>query len=257
MARLSVNNLHIERGNKVLCQGLTHHFNPGECWALLGSNGAGKSTLLHTLAGLDKNTRGSIELSGTPLATYSRQGIARKMALLIQQQTPDMTGASVLASVLMGRHPHIRSWQWETTEDLQIAFEALYDTDLANYSDRTIDTLSGGERQRLAIATVLCQTPEIFLLDEPTNNLDIPHQIRTLKHFQRLSAQGKLVIMALHDLNLAIRFCTHALVMLPGGEYELGDIGAVLTEETLTRAYQHPIRCVKTQQQVLFVADEN
>ena len=148
----------------------------GEFLAVLGQNGAGKSLTLHTLAGLRPSHNGDVSLLGASLAVTKRQEIARNLALL-PQYTEDVFPATVLDTVLIGRHPHIGRLQWESQDDRRIALDSLREMDLTDMAERDVATLSGGERRRLAIAQTLTQTPAVYLLDEPTNHLDPQHQL--------------------------------------------------------------------------------
>ncbi|MGD8430428.1 MAG: ABC transporter ATP-binding protein, partial [Ectothiorhodospiraceae bacterium] len=141
----------------------------GQCWAILGRNGAGKTTLLHTLAGLRDADGGRLDLDGGPMTALSRRTIARRLALM-PQDSSDPFPATVLETALIGRHPHLGVWEWEGPEDRERARQALAAVGLGELSDRDVTTLSGGERRRLAVATVLTQEPQIYLLDEPVNH---------------------------------------------------------------------------------------
>ncbi|MBS3800821.1 MAG: ABC transporter ATP-binding protein, partial [Thioalkalivibrio sp.] len=153
--------------------------NPGHCWGILGPNGSGKTTLLQTLAGLRLARGGRIEVQGRRIQDLPRAALARRLGLVFQTHH-DGFPATVLETALIGRHPYLRPWDIETAEDYARARTALAEMDLADLEDRLVDTLSGGERQRLAIATVLTQEPRLLLLDEPTSQLDLHHQVAVL-----------------------------------------------------------------------------
>jgi iron complex transport system ATP-binding protein len=199
-----------------VCNGLDFVVEPGHCWAILGRNGAGKTTLLHTLAGLRNPAAGTIEFLGRSLATTGRRDLARLRGLLPQDDS-DAFPATVLETVLIGRHPHLSRWQWEGAEDLRIAREALAAADMTGTDARDIRTLSGGERRRVALAAVLAQQPQLFLLDEPSSHLDLAHQIALLDRLvDAVRAGGKALVMVVHDINLAARYCDHALLLADG-----------------------------------------
>ena len=144
-----------------------------------------------------------------------------------------------METVLLGRHPHIPRWQWESARDLAIAAGALAAVGLGGYEDRDVSTLSGGERRRAALAAVLAQTPRIFLLDEPTNQLDPNHQLQALQLLRERADAGAAVIVTLHDPNLAERFADDALLIGGDGDWQWGPAADVLT------AAQHLVRrCV-------------
>jgi iron complex transport system ATP-binding protein len=146
-----------------------------------------------------------------------------------------------MESVLIGRHPHLSFWQWETANDARIARDALAAVDLADFATRRTDTLSGGERRRVAIAALLAQQPGIFLLDEPTNHLDPHHQLAVLSLFRQLADKGSTVIATLHDPTLAARFANRALLLFGDGRWTAGPTDATLSAETLSALYLTPI----------------
>jgi len=152
-------------------------------------NGSGKSLSLHTLAGLRSPRAGALLISGRPLTDWPRRALARELALL-PQNVEDPFPASVMETVLLGRHPHIARWQWESARDLAIASDALVAVGLAGYEERDVLTLSGGERRRAALAAVL-DKPRIFLLDEPTNQLDPNHQLEALQLLRERGRCGR------------------------------------------------------------------
>ncbi len=212
----------------------------GECWGILGPNGAGKTTLLMTLAGLRKPRAGVIELQGRPLTTLNRANIARGIGVVFQQHH-DGFPSTVMETALMGRHPYLRAWSMEGPDDHAIAIAALERVDLAHLQDRSVQTLSGGERQRLAFATLLTQTPTVFLLDEPTNHLDLHHQIAILEMVSAETRRGHGAVLAMHDINLAARYCSHLLLLYPNGEACSGAASAMLSVPALERLYNQPL----------------
>ncbi|MGH8371001.1 MAG: ABC transporter ATP-binding protein, partial [Gammaproteobacteria bacterium] len=162
----------------------------------------------------------------------------------------------VLETALIGRHPHIGFWRWESHEDVAIARRALKLTGLDGLEQRTQTHLSGGERRRLAIATILAQDPAVFLLDEPAHQLDLQHQISLLDLFARLAhQQGRLVVVSLHDVNLAARFCSHVLLMFGAGETMVGPTQDMLTAANLTRLYRIPVLPVSWPGGTLYVPE--
>ena len=164
---------------------------------------------------------------------------------MLLQHYEDPFPSTVLETALIGRHPHLQRWEWEDSDDVAQARKALESMDLAGFENRTIATLSGGERRRLAIATLLTQNPQLLLLDEPTNHLDLFHQLRALNLFTHLASQeDRAIMMVLHDITSAARYCDHALLLFGEGETLAGTITDVVTEENLARLYGHPIRCL-------------
>ena len=229
---------------------VTHRFHlalrAGQCWCLLGRNGTGKTTLLRTLAGLHRPAGGRIRLDGEPLEALPRRTIARRLGILFQSHE-DVFPATVLESVLTGRHPWLHAWQWESAADLQRAREALAFVELSGFEQRPLHTLSGGERRRAGIATLLTQDPGLLLLDEPTNHLDLHHRTRLLERLcDRARDRGQAVLMVLHDVNLAARLADHAVLLHGEGRACTGTTADVLTTANLEALYGHPLEQVQT-----------
>ncbi len=239
--QLSAHDLHLTAGGKVLCKELNWQLEAGQAWAVLGLNGAGKTTLLHTLAGIQTPDAGEIKLADQPMHGWSRRDIAKHIGLLLQESYEPFPG-TVLDYVLIGRHPHLHAWQWESETDVALAKTALQTVGLDHFATREISSLSGGERQRMAIAAVLVQQPDIFLLDEPVNHLDWHHQHQLLQTFSKLvSHESKSMVMAIHDVNLADRYCDHVLMIFENGEIKSGTTEELLQTDSLSKLYGYPV----------------
>ena len=238
---------------RMLVENLDLEIHAGEVLAVLGPNGVGKSLTLHTLAGLIAADSGAAMLNGQPVTELPRQQVATRIALL-PQYVEDVFPASVFDTVMIGRHPHIPRFQWETEQDRNIAEESLRLVDLGDMPQRDIATLSGGERRRLAIAQVLTQSPDIYLLDEPTNHLDPQHQLDVLRIFRDKANSGAAVVASLHDVNLAARFADKCLLLYGDGRWELDQTNAVLTEQRLTELYATTMETVAWRDTNLFIA---
>lgn len=255
MTDLDISTLTVSIAGKTVCSELSLSLRAGQCIGILGGNGVGKTTLLHTIAGLRAPDDGDIQLGDNTVHAMSRRDVARQLGLLMQTHD-DPFPATVLETALIGRHPHIGFWQWETEEDLAIARNALTTAGMQDLEVRDIHELSGGERRRLAIATLLAQDPEVFLLDEPVDQLDPFHQMRLLSYFQRQAhEQQRLVVMSLHDVNHAARFCDAVLLLYGNGEAEFDDTYKVLTPDNLERLYGLPVRMITTQDALFFQPD--
>jgi iron complex transport system ATP-binding protein len=246
MSRLEAEQLGIRIGEIKVCSHLDLRINAGESWGLLGRNGVGKTTLLHTLAGLRRPDCGSVKLDGIPLASHSRRSIARHIGVLLQDHL-DAFPASVMETVLIGRHPYLGPLQWEGAADYAAARASLRAVSLEGMETRGIATLSGGERRRLGIATLLTQDPQVLLLDEPTNHMDLHHQILILDLLrQRTRTEATSMLLVLHELNLALRYCDHFLLLYGAGETQQGPAEAVLTQPNLERLYGHPLQALQS-----------
>jgi len=250
MIWLESTGLDVVIAGQTVCQGLDLQLESGQCWGLLGGNGSGKTTLLHTLAGLRPPAAGQVYLQGVEISALPRQQVARSLGLLLQDSS-DPFPATVMETALLGRHPHMSRWQWEDEQDYQIARKALASVGLAELSGRLVNTLSGGERRRLAIATLFTQQTPVLLLDEPSNHLD-PYQQMVLLEQLAGPRQGA-VLMSLHDINLAARFCSHLLLLLPGGKTLSGTGAELLDTDVLEQLYGYPIVCIESDKGRAFV----
>jgi iron complex transport system ATP-binding protein len=242
---LGVRDLDVNIGSVRVAAGLGFDLEAGQRMAILGRNGTGKTTLLTTLAGLRETESGSIEVCGERYETLGPRRAAQLRGLLPQGHL-DAFQSTVLETALIGRHPHVGRWAWEGREDERLAREALAAVDLAGLGSREVHTLSGGERQRLAIAALLAQQPRLYLLDEPLAHLDLNHQIAVLELLSRRAREeGVGIVMVLHDINLALRHADRALLLFGEGRTLEGPVEAVLTAESLSRLYGHPLREVR------------
>ena len=244
-ALLEARQLAVEIGGVQVCRDLDWRVDAGESWAILGRNGVGKSTLLATLAGFRPQQSGDLSIAGLTLPP-ARPGeglraMARVRGYLSQHQF-DPFASTVMETVLVGRHPHLGRWDWESAGDRRIAEAALDELDLGGFSGREVQTLSGGERQRLAVAQLLTQEPRLFLLDEPLTHLDLSHQVAVMEMFAHRASKGAAVIAVLHDPGFAARYCRQALLLFGNGEWLAGPVGDVINATNLTRLYGHPLR---------------
>ncbi len=239
-ARLAARALTVHAGARELVRGLSVEFAPGEVVASLGRNGSGKTLTLHTLAGLRRPADGEVMLEGVALPELKRRSIALRLGLL-PQDLEDAFVTTAMETVLIGRHPHLALWQWESAEDERLAHAALAAVDLGDFAARRTDTLSGGEQRRVAVAALLAQQPGIFLLDEPTNHLDPHHQLVVLGLFRDLARAGRTVITTLHDPTLAARFADRVLLLHGDGRWTLGAVDEALTAATLSELYLAPM----------------
>ena len=241
MSLLACEDLAVRVANVRVVDRLQIDIGPGECWGLLGSNGIGKTTLLKCMAGLNEPLRGKVLLDGREVFALPRRLLARHLGML-QQHTVYVFDSSVMQTVLTGRHPHLGYWEREGPEDLRKAGAALAAVDLEGFADRSVTGLSGGEARRLAFATLLVQEPELMLLDEPTNHLDLRHQLRIMGMIRQHCEDGqRSAFCALHDINLAARYCSHVLMLFGNGEWCAGPAGEMLDEKSLERLYGCPV----------------
>jgi iron complex transport system ATP-binding protein len=225
---------------------------PGALVGILGPNGSGKTTLITVLGGIARPARGEVTLDGTTLSRLSRVEIARRMAI-VPQDTHLTFDYSVLEVALMGRYPHLSSFELEGPRDIEIARHALAATGTSDLEQRSFLSLSGGERQRVVIASALAQladaevaTPppdgrgpsRVLLLDEPTASLDPAYQLEVADILRELSTRGHLTIaVCTHDLNFAAGLCRELVMLRDGRVIAAGPTDEVLTPETIRRLY--------------------
>ena len=216
----------------------------GSFTALLGRNGCGKSTLFRVLAGMLPQEDGAILVQGAEVGVMSARKRATLFGYLPQFHQP-VFPFSVQDVVLTGRAARI--FALPSRADRSKAMTALERAGIAHLADRPYTELSGGERQRVAIATLLTQQPRLLLLDEPSNHLDLHHQLSVLGTLLALCREQRCaIVMVLHDLNLAARFADHALLLLGSGEVCLGKKSHIMETAVLEELYGHPLVRVVT-----------
>lgn len=209
----------------------------GSLTGLLGPNGCGKTTLLNLLSGVLRPEHGQVSLNGVSLAGRSRRDIARHLAV-VPQETHPAFDYTVMEMVLMGRHPHLGTFELEGPNDLALARDALAATGTGHLAGRAYMTLSGGEKQRVVIASALTQSPDVLLLDEPTASLDLGYQLEVAALLRRLNRdRGVTMVLATHDLNLAASLCDRLILMRQGRVVAEGPTRDVLTAASIRRIY--------------------
>ena len=250
---IELDNVCLGYNHRAVLHNVSMKAGPGQILGLVGPNGSGKSTLIKGIARIIDLFSGRISIDGRDIGTIKRDELARLVATV--PQSPALPGAfTAFEVVLMGRTPHLGLLRYEGGNDLAIAWQAMEATHTQSFAERRVSELSGGERQRLIIARALTQQPKAMLLDEPTANLDINHQVEILNLVKSLCWEQSLtVIIALHDLNLAAQYCDW-MVMLNGGRvYAEGTPPDILTAPNIKRVYgaevcvyPHPINKLPT-----------
>lgn len=234
---LSAQQLEIRRGPCPVLTGIDLELRPGELLGVLGPNGAGKSSLLAALCGELAAAAGTLQLDGRALADWPAQQRAQRLAVLPQASSLDFA-FRVQEVVELGRLPHASG----RTADAQIVREALAAADISHLASRAYTQLSGGERQRVHLARVLAQLwpgapGQVLLLDEPTSQLDPQHQQTTLQAVSTLAARGVAVLVILHDLNLAARWCQRLLLLANGRCAGVGPTSEILQPALLHEVF--------------------
>jgi iron complex transport system ATP-binding protein len=223
---------------------------PSRVISIIGPNGAGKSTLLRALNGNVKPTSGEVDLDGRPLHAYARRAVARRVAVVAQEADVRFP-VTVFEFVLGGRYAraNVTAWGWESDRDLELTQTAIAATELEGFEARLLDELSGGERQRAVLARALATEAKIFLLDEPTANLDLAHQATMLRLIRsRCNTGDSAAVVVTHDVNLAAEFSNEVMLMKDGQSVAFGSPRAILTEQLLKQVFDlqvlvdtHPI----------------
>jgi iron complex transport system ATP-binding protein len=224
-------------GAKTVVHGTSFRLNSGKIIALCGANGAGKTTLLRALNATLPLSGGDILLDEKPLEKYSRREIAQNIAVVAQEAETKFP-VTVMEFVLSGRFAHGGAFGWERESDIAAAENALRECDLEGYSTQLMNQLSGGERQRAVLTRALATQAKILLLDEPTANLDLAHQIMMLKlvHERCRRAESAAVVIT-HDLNLAAAFADEVLLLKKGRVIAQGKAGDIFTTANLKEVF--------------------
>ena len=234
--RLEARHVSVDLGGRPALVDVSLTLAPGELIVVAGPNGAGKSTLLKALAGLILPRSGSVTLDDKALSEWDRRGLGRAIAFLPQERTVHWP-MSVRAVVGLGRLPYRGPVGGMSPADAQAVATGLEAMDVVSLAERTMGELSGGERARVLVARALAQEARVLIADEPTAGLDPAHGLLLFKHFSALAADGRTVVVALHDLTLAARFAQRILLLKDGREVAVGPPEAVLSPERLATAY--------------------
>ena len=209
----------------------------GSLIGIIGPNGSGKTTLIRILAGVVKADSGEVLLEGQPVESLPTRSIARRIAV-VEQEEPDVFGFTVQEAVALGRFCHHRGLHFENASDLQIVRDAMHKTSVANLAERLLDQLSGGERQKVRIARSLAQEPRLLLLDEPTNHLDLQAQQALLELMRGINRDGIAVLLVSHDINFVSRLCDQINLLHKGRFLLSGTPKEVVTEEAIEEAFR-------------------
>ena len=223
-------------GGKPILQAVDLDLRPGEVLGLIGPNGAGKTTLLRVLVGLLAPTSGTLRYDGDDPAALGREALARRVAYLAQGGDTAWP-LSVEAVIGLGRLPHRRPFAGPSKADVTAIDRALEACDAERFRDRTVDTLSGGERRRVLLARALAVEAPYLLADEPLAGLDPLHQLEVMELLRQTARGAAGVVVVLHDLTLAARFCDRLVLLDRGRRVAEGAPAEVLDEERLATVF--------------------
>jgi iron complex transport system ATP-binding protein len=227
----------------------------GAIVGILGPNGSGKTTLLRLLAGLQTPWTGRVALDGQDLRTLHREAVARRVAV-VPQETQLAFDFNVLEMAVMGRYPHLGTFEVEGPDDLDLARQSLQATGTLHLEHRPFNTLSGGEKQRVVIAAALTQfgaakdtrpdRTDVLLLDEPTASLDLAYQLEIRSILLELNrTRGLTVIVSTHDLNLAAGLCRDLILLHRGCVLASGPVDAMMTPSLIRHLYDVDVDIVR------------
>ncbi|MBS5788532.1 MAG: ABC transporter ATP-binding protein [Clostridioides difficile] len=238
---IDVKNIEISYGAEEILKNVSLNCNSQEFIGIIGPNGSGKSTLLKCIYRILKPSYGCVYIDGVPLESISIRDSAKKIAVVSQHNDYSFE-FTVRDIVLMGRSPHKRTMERDNLNDYRIVEEALDVVNMKSYANRNFSTLSGGERQRVILARALAQNTPYLILDEPTNHLDISHQLQMLKTIKGLN---KIVISAIHDLNIAAMFCDRIYALSDGKIVGEGKPEEILTSNFIFKIYNVESEIIK------------
>ncbi|WP_312714721.1 ABC transporter ATP-binding protein [Stutzerimonas nitrititolerans] len=236
MTALHARNLHFAYQDKVILRDITFSLPKGRLIGIVGPNGSGKSTLLKLLARQLPLRGGQVEVQGQSLSSYSMKSLARQLAFLPQRPVM-VEGIRVEQLVQYGRHPH-QGWfnQWSDEDARQVA-RAREAMQLDTIWLRQASSLSGGQAQRAWLGMILAQNTDLILLDEPTSALDIGHQAEVMEAVHRITQEGRTVLIVIHDLGIAARYCDELIALADGQIQAMGPARQVMTKQLVDRLY--------------------
>ena len=237
MTLLKAQSLGVTLGRRPVLSGVDLALQRGGLVGLIGPNGAGKTTLLRALAGLVPAAAGEILLDGRPIDELPRKLRARRIAYLAQGHRVDWP-LSVHRLVALGRLPHLEPWAQPGGADRAAIEEALDATETLALALRPVTALSSGERARALLARCLAGTPDILLADEPVAGLDPYHALKVMELLTQRAADGMSVLVVLHDLALAARFCKWLVLLVGGAVQAAGSPAEVLSPAQLAQSYR-------------------
>ena len=232
---LSINGLDFRYKNISVLEDVSIELKKGKVLSIVGPNGAGKTTLLKCILGIVKQDKGTILINGRNASLIKRLNLAKCISY-VPQASPSRFPISVFDAVLMGRRPYI-VWK-PSKKDLEVVADVLRSMDLEDVALRDFDQLSGGQKQKVLLARAFAQDTDYLLLDEPTSNLDLKHQMEVMEMISGMvKRKGMAAMLAMHDLNLASRF-SDIIVMLNAGKiFCTGKPPQVMTVENIRLVY--------------------
>jgi iron complex transport system ATP-binding protein len=238
---LDVNTIHFSLDDKKILDGISARFEPHKIHGIIGPNGSGKSTLLKNICRIWEPQSGSIVINGKDYSEIPRKELST-LVTLVPQNTNIGFPISVFDIVSMGRNPHLGRFEGVRQKDREIIERALQQTNIYALKDRNINELSGGEGQLAIIARALATEASLILLDEPTSELDVKHTLEIVAILNELKEQGKTILVTIHDLNLARKFCDTISILCRGKLFYSGNPEGAFAEENIAQVFEVHVR---------------
>jgi len=233
---ISFNNLSLGYGSTTIIEKINLELPKGKITTLLGPNGCGKSTLLKSISKIIEPLNGDITYEGKSINKIDSKYFSTQIALLPQIQ-PIPEGITVETLISYGRSPYTGFWGKVTQNDKEFMYQVMKDVGVFELKDSYLNELSGGQRQRAWLAMVLAQDTPYILLDEPTTYMDINHQIELMNILRQLNTKGKTIIVVLHDINQASRYCDHLVLLKKGKLIAQGTPKEIITQSILKNVF--------------------
>lgn len=231
---LEIKNISYSVGNNKILKDISFKCQSGEIIGIIGPNGSGKTTLLKTINTLNSISNGDILLNEKSIKNYNEKELARNISFM-NQNTNIEFDFSCIDIVILGRYPYLEIFQEYSRKDIELAEKYMKLTDTLKFRDKSILQLSGGERQRVLFAKILTQESQVILLDEPTSSLDMRHEEELLKEI--LKEKDKIIILVIHNLRTAIRYCSRLILLSGGSIVKDGTVEEVITKENLNNVF--------------------
>ncbi|HPD60644.1 MAG TPA: ABC transporter ATP-binding protein [Thermodesulfobacteriota bacterium] len=238
---LKLNDIRFSIENKTILDGISVNFEPGKIHGIIGPNGSGKSTMLKNICRIWEPQTGTIFINNKDYRTISRKNLS-KIVTLVPQHTTVSFPVPVYDIVAMGRNPHVGRFESLKKTDLEIIDWALKQTNIYELKDRNINELSGGESQLSIIARALATEAGLILLDEPTSELDIKHTLAIINILYTLKEQGRTILVTMHDLNLARKFCNTISIIHRGKMFFTGSPEQAFSEDNIREVFEVNVR---------------
>jgi iron complex transport system ATP-binding protein len=238
---LAVDNIHFSLDGKKILDGISARFEPGMIHGIIGPNGSGKSTLLKTICRIWEPQSGSIMVNGRDIREIPRKELST-LVTLVPQNTTIGFPVSVFDIVSMGRNPHLGRFEGLRQKDRDIIDQALQQTSISSLKDRNINELSGGEGQLAIIARAIATEASLILLDEPTSELDVRHTLEIVNILSDFRKQSKTILVTIHDLNLARKFCDTISILCDGKLFYSGTPEGAFSAENIRQVFQVKVK---------------